>query len=58
MRKFLVVLVITLSLFSSQFLRLAIADQTQLPHFHCSVCGSHAHGSIWHDTDKDGKPDR
>ena len=26
--------------------------------FKCSVCGSSEHGSIWHDTDKDGKPDR
>ncbi len=27
-------------------------------HFHCSVCGSHDHGSMWHDSDKDGTNDR
>ena len=21
-------------------------------HFHCSVCGSHSHGSLWHDKNK------
>ncbi len=27
-------------------------------HFHCSTCGSHNHGSLWHDSNKDGTNDR
>ena len=34
----------------------ALADEGA--HFHCPVCGSHDHGSLWHDSDKDGEPDR
>ena len=26
--------------------------------FRCSVCGSNSHGSMWHDSDKDGVNDR
>jgi len=26
--------------------------------FKCSVCGSTSHGSLWHDSDKDGVNDR
>ncbi len=37
---------------------LYVAEAHDGLHFHCSVCGSHSHGSIWHDTDKDGTPDR
>ena len=31
------------------------AEATQ---FRCSVCGSTEHGSLWHDSDKDGTNDR
>ena len=50
------VIVIGLSLFLGSYLSVAMADDGM--HFHCSVCGSHNHGSLWHDSDKDGTPDR
>lgn len=36
----------------------AAADEEQGGYFNCAVCGSRDHGSLWHDSDKDGKPDR
>ena len=37
---------------------LSIAKADEGSQFHCSVCGSHSHGSLWHDSDKDGTNDR
>ena len=55
MRKVLII-VVALSLFLGSYLSIANADEGM--HFHCSVCGSHSHGSMWHDSDKDGTNDR
>ena len=55
MRKVLVIIVVTLFL-AATYLPMAIADEGM--HFHCSVCGSHNHGSMWHDSNKDGTNDR
>ena len=53
MKKLLVISIMAVSLFLSSYL---VADEGM--HFHCSVCGSHNHGSAWHDSDKDGTNDR
>ena len=55
MKVFVVGLVVTMVCLSG-FLMSASADDGM--HFHCSVCGSHNHGSLWHDSDKDGVNDR
>ena len=49
MKMLLVSMVVGLLFFSS-FLSTAKADQGL--HFHCSVCGSHNHGSMWHDSER------
>ena len=54
--KILIIVVMVLSFCSGVLLSNAKADEGM--HFHCSVCGSHDHGSLWHDSDKDGTPDR
>jgi len=56
MRRILIVLVLALPLFVTSYLPVAQADEGM--HFHCSNCGSHDHGSAWHDSDKDGTDDR
>lgn len=48
--------VIALMLFLGSFASIATAHGSG--HFHCSKCGSHDHGSMWHDSDKDGVDDR
>ena len=48
--------VMAMALFFGSNLPIAQADDGM--HFHCSSCGSHNHGSNWHDSDKDGTPDR
>ncbi len=45
-----------LALFLGSYLSIAWADGSG--HFHCSKCGAHGHGSMWHDSDKDGTDDR
>lgn len=54
--KILAVLFIALALLASGYVVEAGADEGM--HFHCSVCGSHSHGSMWHDSNKDGTNDR
>jgi hypothetical protein len=52
MKKILVTVVVVLFILGS-FLSAAEAFG-----FKCSVCGSSSHGSLWHDSDKDGVNDR
>lgn len=54
--KRVLVVVAVLSLILGTYSSIARADGSG--HFHCSVCGSHSHGSMWHDSDKDGVNDR
>ena len=35
-----------------------IVNSSEAQRFRCSVCGSTSHGSLWHDSDKDGVNDR
>ena len=54
--KIFVIIVMALSLLLGSYSSIAKANEGM--HFHCSVCGSHNHGSMWHDSDKDGTNDR
>jgi len=56
MGKILAIFAMAFSLTLGGFLSNASADSGT--HFHCSVCGAHGHGSMWHDSDKDGTNDR
>ena len=56
MNKVLIVAVVSLSLFLAGYL--AITKKAEGIQFRCSVCGSTSHGSLWHDSDKDGVNDR
>jgi len=56
MVRILVITMMVFSLFLGANLSTVSADEGM--HFHCSNCGSHDHGSLWHDSDKDGTNDR
>ncbi len=53
MMKTFMVMAIALSFILGSYSLEAKAQQ-----FTCSVCGSTEHGSLWHDSDKDGTNDR
>lgn len=55
MKKLLAIIAV-LSFILGGYVMTSKADEGM--HFHCSVCGSHNHGSMWHDSDKDGTNDR
>jgi len=53
MKNFFAITVIALSLFLgslSGYVANAFANEGM--HFHCSVCGAHGHGSLYHDKNK------
>ena len=56
MRKIMAGIVLASLIFAGSCLPVAHADEGL--HFHCPTCGAHDHGSSWHDSDKDGIPDR
>ncbi len=55
MRKISIIMVFAMFLAGSYALSVLVDEG---PHFHCPVCGSPDYGSLWHDSDKDGEPDR
>ena len=54
--RILFIVVVAVTMLVGSYLPVAKADEGM--HFHCSSCNSHNHGSLWHDSNKDGTPDR